>query len=82
MGKIEIRKSQSFTYGEVSVALEILKFAMRSNDLRVLAHRPDFISLYRKFSRMKEKMTEWAEAGKGELVADMDNRPEELEDEE
>ncbi|GEM_PF-6549651 len=68
MGKIEIRKSQSFTYGEVSVALEILKFAMRSNDLRVLAHRPDFISLYRKYSKMKEKMMEMAEAGKGELV--------------
>ncbi len=66
MGKIEIRKSQSFTYGEVSVALEILKFAMRSNDLRVLAHRPDFISLYRKFSRMKEKIAELAEAGKAE----------------
>ncbi len=56
--KIDIRKSQSFTLGEVAVGLEIMKFAMRNNDLKVLAQRSDFISLYRKFSRMKEKMEE------------------------
>ena len=58
MQKMEIRKSQSFTFGEVSVSLEIMRFAMRSNDLRVLAQKPDFITLYRKFSRMREKMAE------------------------
>ncbi len=58
MDKLDVRKSQSFTIGEVTVGLEILKFAMRSNDLKVLAHRTDFISLYRKFARMKEKMEE------------------------
>jgi hypothetical protein len=58
MEKLEVRKSQSFTHGEVSVALEILKFAMRNNDLKVLAQKPDFISLYRKFSKMREKMAE------------------------
>ena len=54
--KIEIRKSQSFTFGEASTALEILKFAMRCNDLRGLAQRPDFVSIYRKFAGMKEKL--------------------------
>ena len=58
MDKLDVRKSQSFTIGEVTVGLEILKFAMRSNDMKVLAHRSDFISLYRKFARMKEKMEE------------------------
>lgn len=58
MDKMDVRKSQSFTIGEVTVGLEILKFAMRSNDMKVLAHRADFISLYRKFARMKEKMEE------------------------
>ncbi len=47
--------------GEITIGLEIMKFAMRSNDLKVLAQRADFISLYRKFSRMKEKMAEMAE---------------------
>lgn len=55
---MEVRKSQSFTLGEVAIALEILKLAMRTNDTRVLAQRPDFITLYRKFSRMKDKMSE------------------------
>ena len=58
---MEVRKSQSFTMGEITIGLEIMKFAMRSNDLKVLAQRADFISLYRKFSRMKEKMAEMAE---------------------
>ena len=55
---MEIRKSQSFTYGEVNVALELMKFALRNNDLRVLAGRDDFIALYRKFSRMEQKIAE------------------------
>lgn len=58
MQKTEIRKSQSFTFAEVSVGIEILRFAMRSNDLKVLSQRPDFIALYRKFSRMRDKMAE------------------------
>jgi len=58
MQKSEIRKSQSFTFAEVSVGIEIMRFAMRSNDLKVLSQRPDFISLYRKFSRMRDKMAE------------------------
>jgi hypothetical protein len=58
MQKSDIRKSQSFTYSEVTVGLEILRFAMRNNDLKVLSQRPDFISLYRKFSRMRDKMDE------------------------
>jgi len=64
MQKMEIRKSQSFTFGEVSVALEIMRFATRSNDLRVLAQKPDFITLYRKFARMREKMAEALNAQK------------------
>lgn len=58
--KTDVRKSQSFTLGEVAVGLEIMKFAMRNNDLKVLSQRSDFISLYRKFARMKEKMEEAA----------------------
>jgi predicted nuclease with TOPRIM domain len=58
MLKTDIRKSQSFTYSEVTVGIEIMRFAMRSNDLKVLSQRPDFISLYRKFSRMRDKMDE------------------------
>jgi hypothetical protein len=58
MQKNDVRKSQSFTYSEISVGIEIMRFAMRSNDLKVLSQRPDFISLYRKFSRMRDKMDE------------------------
>jgi len=64
MQKNEIRKSQSFTFGEVSLALELLRFATRSNDLKVLAQKPDFIALYRKFSRMRDKIAEEAASGK------------------
>ena len=60
--KTEVRRSQSFTFTEISVGLEILKYAMRANDLKLLAQRSDFISLYRKFARMKEKMAELKEA--------------------
>ena len=60
MQKTDIRKSQSFTYSEVCVGIEIMRFAMRSNDLKVLSQRSDFISLYRKFSRMRDKMDEVA----------------------
>ena len=68
MSAPDIRKSQSFTQREVAVGIEIFKFAMRSNDLRVLAHRPDFISLYRKFTKMLDKMSgnEKDEGGEGE----------------
>ncbi len=55
---MEVRKSQSFTLSEVTIALEILKFSLRINDLKVLVQRPDFITLYRKFSKMREKMLE------------------------
>jgi len=58
MEKQEVRKSQSFTGGEVAVALEIMKVAMRNNDLKVLSQKPDFISLYRKFSKMRDKIAE------------------------
>lgn len=54
--KIEISKSQSFTFGEAPTALEIMKFAMRCNVLTGLAQRPDFVSVYRKFAGMKEKL--------------------------
>ncbi len=66
---MEIRRSQSFTLSEASIALEILKFALRNNDLKLLVQRSDFISLYRKFSKMREKMLEVAgEKEPGEAV--------------
>jgi hypothetical protein len=64
MTKLDLRKSQSFTTSEVLIALDIMRFAMRSNDLKVLAQKPDFITLYRKFTRMKDKMAEKKGAGK------------------
>jgi len=63
MPKTELRKSQSFTFAETAVALDILRFAMRNNDLKVLVQRPDFITLYRKFSKMREKMAELMNSG-------------------
>lgn len=53
---MEIRKSQSFTLGEVAIAIEILKAATRNKDLGSFVQRDDFVTLYRKFVRMKEKM--------------------------
>ncbi len=72
MQKNEIRKSQSFTFGEVSLALELMRFATRSNDLKVLAQKADFISLYRKFSRMRDKISEEAASGKSSDSSDDD----------
>jgi hypothetical protein len=72
MLKNEIRKSQSFTFGEVSLALELMRFATRSNDLKVLAQKADFISLYRKFSRMRDKISEEAASGKASESSDDD----------
>ncbi|MFH1529656.1 MAG: hypothetical protein ABIK09_02855 [Pseudomonadota bacterium] len=53
---MEIRKSQSFTLGEVAIALEVLKTAMRNKDLKIFVQREDYVTLYRKFVRMMEKM--------------------------
>ena len=53
---MEIRKSQSFTLGEVAIALEVLKTATRNKDLKIFVQREDYVTLYRKFVRMMEKM--------------------------
>ncbi len=53
---MEIRKSQSFTLGEVAIALEVLKAATRNKDLKIFAQRDDYVTLYRKFVRMMDKM--------------------------
>ncbi|MBM4371251.1 MAG: hypothetical protein FJ098_06330 [Deltaproteobacteria bacterium] len=53
---MEIRKSQSFTVGEVAIALEILKAATRNKDMKIFVQREDFVTLYRKFVRMSGKM--------------------------
>jgi len=55
-GSMEIRKSQSFTLGEVAIALEVLKIATRNKDLKIFVHREDYVTLYRKFVRMMDKM--------------------------
>jgi len=54
---MEIRKSQSFTLGEVALAIEVLKAATRNKDLKIFVQRDDFVTLYRKFVRMMEKMS-------------------------
>jgi hypothetical protein len=53
---MEIRKSQSFTLGEVAIALEVLKAATRNKDLKIFVQREDYVTLYRKFVRMMDKM--------------------------
>jgi poly(A) polymerase Pap1 len=53
---MESRKSQSFTLGEVAIAIEILKAATRNKDLKSFVQREDFVTLYRKFLRMMEKI--------------------------
>jgi len=53
---MEIRKSQSFTLGEVAIALEVLKTATRNKDLKIFVQREDYVTLYRKFVRMMDKM--------------------------
>ncbi len=53
---MEIRKSQSFTLGEVAIALEVLKIATRNKDLKIFVQREDYVTLYRKFVRMMDKM--------------------------
>ena len=53
---MEIRKSQSFTLGEVAIALDVLKAATRNKDLKIFVQRDDYITLYRKFVRMMDKM--------------------------
>lgn len=53
---MEARKSQSFTIGEVMIAIEILKAATRNKDLKSFVQRDDFVTLYRKFLRMMEKI--------------------------
>jgi hypothetical protein len=55
-GPMEIRKSQSFTLGEVAIALEVLKIATRNKDLKIFVQREDYVTLYRKFVRMMDKM--------------------------
>ncbi len=53
---MEIRKSQSFTLGEVAIALDVLKAATRNKDLKIFVQRDDYVTLYRKFVRMMDKM--------------------------
>ena len=53
---MENRKSQSFTLGEVAIALEVLKIATRNKDLKIFVQREDYVTLYRKFVRMMDKM--------------------------